>query len=230
MISEKTLQFLKKLFHNPREDWHKKNFKLFTHSQKILDVGCGRGMFLGLAPDRIVGVDHNCNFLKECVNKGYSVISSQVLNLPFTEQSFDGIYCADLIEHFSPLDLRCLLMEMSRVLRVGGLLVIATPLPSKMFWNDPTHVRPYPPHCLLSYCIRAEANYAFPYNLKFVKLQYRHTQLYQLPVDLYFDGDRMRLSKLIKPSSLFFMLSNLASRIKLNHPNPEGYVMVMQKI
>jgi SAM-dependent methyltransferase len=237
MLSKETLYFLKKLFHNPREDWHKANFKFFANCKRILDVGCGKGLFLGLAPDRIIGVDYNCSFLKKCINKGYSVIRGQALNLPFGDQSFDGIYCADLIEHFSPVDLRRLLIEMSQALKVGGRLVIATPLPSKMFWNDPSHVRPYPPQSLLSYCvndnkksIEAESAYTLPYNLKFLKLTYRYTQLYQLPVSLYFDKDRMKLSKLIKPSSLLFMLSNLASRMHLYHPRPEGYVMVMQRI
>ena len=234
----KALVFLKRLFYNPRLDWHKANFNLLRDCEKILDVGCGKGLFVGLAPEKIAGVDYNYCSLKECASKGYTVITGHVLNLPFANQSFDGVYCADLIEHFLPSDARCLLVEMFRVLKVGGFLVMATPLPSKMFWNDPTHVRPYPPYSLLSYCIQntkedmgTQTNHeSLPYDTKFVKLIWRHTPFYQLPLHIYFEEDRIKLSNLMRLSSLLFMLSNLLYRIGIKHPRPEGYVIVMQKI
>ena len=238
MLSEKVAGFLKRRVYNARTDWHKIGFNFLVDCKNILDVGCGKGLFIGLAPDKIVGLDWNWRSLKECVNKGYTVIRGGTLNLPFADQSFEGAYCADLIEHFSPSDARSLLIEMLRILKVGGLLVIGTPLPSKMFWNDPAHVRPYPPHSLLSYCVKdtekgigTQPTYeSLPYQMKFVKLIWRYTQFYQLPLSLYFNEERMKLANLIRPSSLLFALSNLASRIGLNHPTPEGYVVVIQKV
>lgn len=238
MLSEKTLVFFKRLFSTPRVYWHKVNFSLLSDCERILDLGCGKGLFIKLAPDRIIGVDRNWHSLRECVKEGYTVIQGDALNLPFPDQSFDGINCADLIEHFSPIDVRHIIIEMLRVLKDGGFLIIATPLPSKMFWNDASHVRPYPPHSLLSYCVKdtergieTQPTYeSLPYCMKFIKLIWRYTRLYQLPLQLYFNDDRMKLTNLLKPSSLLFMLSNLLSRIGLNHPRPEGYVIVMQKI
>lgn len=238
MLRKKILTFLRKLYFNPRLDWHKADLDLFSGCKKILDIGCGKGSFIELTPKRIIGIDRNWHSLKECLKKDCTVIKGDVLNLPFSSQSFDGAYCADLIEHFSPPDARSLLMEMLRILKAGGLLVVGTPLPSKMFWNDPSHVRPYPPHSLLSYCVKdtekgmgTQPSYeSLPYQMKFVKLIWRHTQFYQLPGQLYFNEERMKLANLIRPSSLLFMLSNLASRIGLNHPTPEGYIVVMQKV
>ena len=153
MRSNKVLNFLKSLFYNQRINWYKANFKLLSHCEKIIDIGCGKGLFLELAPDRIVGIDHNHYSLRECIDKGYTVIRGDALNLPFTKESFDGIHCADVIEHFCPKDAICLLSEISRVLKTGGVAVIATPLSSKIFWNEVSHVRPYPPIALISYCV-----------------------------------------------------------------------------
>lgn len=233
----KALVFLKRLFYNPRLDWHKANFNLLRDCEKILDVGCGKGLFIKIAPHRIIGIDKDWCSLKECAKEGYTVIKGDVLRLPFVDQSLDGIHCADLIEHFSPSDARSLLIEMLRVLKVGGFLVVATPLPSRMFWNDPTHVRPYPPYSLLLYCVKDRKEginfqptyQSLPYQVKFIKLVWRHTPFYQLPLDLYFDENRMKLSNLMRPPSLLFMLSNLLYRIGIKHPRPEGYVIVMQK-
>ncbi len=238
MLNKKVLVFLKGLFYNPRLDWYKIDFNLFPIRGKILDVGCGKGSFIELAPERIFGLDQNWYHLREFVNKGYKVINGDALNLPFPDQSFEGIHCADLIEHFLPHDARRLLMEMLRVLKAGGFLVIATPLPSKMFWEHAFHVRPYPPYSLLSYCVKdtgegsttKDAYESLPYNIKFVKLIWRYTSFYNLPLHLYFEEGRMELSKIIRPSSLLFMLSNLAYRIGLKNPRPEGYVLLLQKI
>ncbi|OGX23087.1 MAG: hypothetical protein A3K54_04435 [Omnitrophica WOR_2 bacterium RBG_13_44_8] len=234
----KILGFPKKLFYNPRLDWHKINSNLFPIQGRILDVGCGDGLFIGLAPKRITGLDLDRHSLKGCIRKGYRVINGDALQLPFKDQSFQCVHCADLIEHFLPHDARRLLMEMLRVLEVGGFLTVATPLPSKMFWDNPFHVRPYPPYALLSYCIQNTREYAgqetehhiLPYNMKFIKLIRRHGPFYQLPLHIYFREDRIKLPNLMKFSSLLFILSNLLYRIGIKHPRPEGYVLLLQKV
>jgi SAM-dependent methyltransferase len=83
MLSEKVVGFLKRWVYNARTDWHKIGFNFLVDCKNILDVGCGKGLFIGLAPDKIVGLDWNWRSLKECVNKGYTVISRNTLNLPF---------------------------------------------------------------------------------------------------------------------------------------------------
>lgn len=122
------------MFWDPRIGWHKTNFNLFYDCNKILDVGCGRGIFLESDFKRIIGIDRKHSFLKECVGRNFTVASADALTLPFKDQSFDGIYCAGVIEHFLPDDVNRLFLEMARVLKMGRLLVITTPLPSKEFW------------------------------------------------------------------------------------------------
>ena len=47
--------------------------------------------------------------------------------LPFEAGSFDAIYCAQVIEHFSRSDAATVLAEFRRVLRVGGVARIVVP-------------------------------------------------------------------------------------------------------
>lgn len=238
MLDEKTLNFFKSIFYDQRVRWHKKCFDIFINCAKILDVGCGKGLFIRFSPERIVGVDGNIDSLHECVKNNCRVIKSDILHLPFSEPAFDGVHCADTIEHLNPEGARQLLMELSRVLKSSGLLVIAGPLASSDFWDDPSHVRPYPPHSLFSYFIKDEfkgrgtqpSYKSLPYNMEFVKIIYRYAQFFPLPIYLYSDQSRRKLLNLFRPSSLIFMLFNLLSRFGLNRPRPEGFVLVMRKI
>ncbi|MDD4939889.1 MAG: class I SAM-dependent methyltransferase [Candidatus Omnitrophica bacterium] len=235
MSSERISIFLKGFIYNARIDWHRRNLKLLSHCEKILDVGCGKGLFVRLAADKIIGLDYNSGSLKECVRSGCTVIRGDVLSLPFADGSFDGVHCADIIEHFSSLDVRIILSEACRVVKAGGTVVIATPLPSKMFWNDAFHVRPYPHMALFSYFMEGKGagtqptQKVLPYNMKFVKLAYRYTQIFQLPLPLYVEENRLKLSTLMRPSVWLFLLANVLSRMGINNIRPEGYVMVLRK-
>jgi SAM-dependent methyltransferase len=55
--------------------------------------------------------------------------------LPFSEGSFDGVLCTQVLEHVShPQEL---LLEISRVLRPGGILILSAPF----LWQE--HEEPY---------------------------------------------------------------------------------------
>lgn len=111
--------------------------------RKILDVGAGDGAFVevclrqngieAVAIDICDGVD----FEKD--------------RLPFNDHEFDGAVMYSVIEHL--LNPGHLLLELRRILKPGGLLVIITPnfqldnllVCSRDFFNDPTHIHPYNP-------------------------------------------------------------------------------------
>ena len=48
-------------------------------------------------------------------------------HLPFEDGRFDGIYCAQVVEHFTRADARRLLEEFCRVVKVGGVVRIVVP-------------------------------------------------------------------------------------------------------
>lgn len=97
---------VKKLYYKlfPRELLYKKDLKYFKNCDNILDVGCGKGFFISSSPKRIIGLERNSDSISICKSKGLNVIEGNSLNLPFKDNSFDGIYCSHLIEHFIPED------------------------------------------------------------------------------------------------------------------------------
>src|SRR3989344_3621585 len=59
--------YLKKFNKNYQADFLLKNeFKYFKNSKKILDLGCGKGDFLKIAPHRIIGIDTNKRSILSC--------------------------------------------------------------------------------------------------------------------------------------------------------------------
>jgi len=50
---------------------------------KILDVGCGVGLFMEYAPDRIFGVDINPHNVEFCISNGFRRLLEMRLNLIF---------------------------------------------------------------------------------------------------------------------------------------------------
>lgn len=94
----------------------------------ILDFGCGTGYNLELLKryGRARGVDMSPEALEFCRRRGVeNVILHEEAKLPFEDESFDLVTAFDVIEHIE--DDRGALVEMRRVLRPGGCLLIYTP-------------------------------------------------------------------------------------------------------
>jgi SAM-dependent methyltransferase len=135
------------LFGHPRN--YRNDFKFLDACQKILDAPCGRGLFVKNDPSRIIGLDLQQIGLIQCRTSGYNVCNGNVLTLPFKDNAFDGVHCAHLIEHLYPDQVIKCLKELDRVLVPGGLLIIRSPLLHRLFFEDPSHIRPYPPSGIL---------------------------------------------------------------------------------
>ena len=133
----------------------------FTGCQEVLDIGCGRGEFLELMREARVparGIDLSRESADLCRSKElqaeeadlFAYLSSQ------PEASFDGIFCAQVVEHLNPSQLPEMIRLAARALRRGGVLVIETPNPECLaifathYYLDPTHKRPVP-HALLAF-------------------------------------------------------------------------------
>ena len=124
---------------------------------KILDIGCGRGEWLGLLRDEgyssATGVDLNATMVKECQQRSLPVKQQDALeylkNLP--DESLHSISGFHIIEHLPFEVLMRLYREAFRVLVPGGFAFFETPNPENVqvgtcnFHNDPTHQAPLPP-------------------------------------------------------------------------------------
>lgn len=103
-----------------------------TQAKKILELGCGKGVFADLVNAQnkyqITGVDIFEPYLKECRLKGkYAEIVKKNLNekLPFRNKSFDVVVCLQTIEHLKKKRGLSLLEEMEKV--AGNLVIVSTP-------------------------------------------------------------------------------------------------------
>jgi SAM-dependent methyltransferase len=127
-----------------------------TVGAPILDIGCGRGEWLELLNDNGLaasGVDLNRVTAGHCRERGLVVAEADGLDYlrGVAAESIGAVTAIHLIEHLPFRQLMCLLDEVRRVLKPGGIAIFETPNPENLivgscnFWYDPTHQRPLPP-------------------------------------------------------------------------------------
>jgi O-antigen chain-terminating methyltransferase len=134
---------------------HRRLLPFFAGAARVLDVGCGRGVFLEMLREAgiaAVGVDLSPNAVRRCRELGFrEVYQEDALGfLRGHAGAFDGVVCSHIIEHLPYEDAVELVHAAYAALAEGGRLAVVTPNPrdlrviGEMFWLDPTHVRPYP--------------------------------------------------------------------------------------
>jgi len=117
---------------------------------KILDIGCGQGRHtceaIRLKKLVVIGADKNFDDVVNTKEKlmlhqnlgevkgrwGLSV--SDIRCLPFRNHCFDGVICAEVLEHLPEQD--SAISELRRVLKPGKMLAISVPryLPERICW------------------------------------------------------------------------------------------------
>ena len=134
----------------------------FTGRKNVVDLGCGRGEFLALLAEHGIaakGIEYSEELVAYCRRAGLDVARADLFEFleGAPEFSFDGIFCAQVVEHLEPARLPALIRLAHSRLAPGGLLVIETPNPECLaifathFYLDPTHTRPIPPALLAFY-------------------------------------------------------------------------------
>jgi 2-polyprenyl-3-methyl-5-hydroxy-6-metoxy-1,4-benzoquinol methylase len=97
--------------------------------KKLLDAGCGTGLFSKRAVDlgaKVTSLDIGKKLLDETGKKTMSQkIVADICNIPFVTESFDIVISSECIEH--TLNPENAVNEMCRVLKKKGILVITTP-------------------------------------------------------------------------------------------------------
>ena len=100
---------------------------------KVLEVGCGAGMFAiaikkALPSLEVYGTDLNKEAIKKALknSSGVNFKYGDVMKLPYKDKIFDAVVSFDVLEHLE--DPSAALSEISRVLKKGGLLHIFVPI------------------------------------------------------------------------------------------------------
>ena len=131
-------------FKSQRDKYFKKILSNhFKNIPLVVDVGCGQGDFLTQAKELGInaeGIDDKDFWVTRCVKKGLKVKKGSIFEIPYDDNSVDGIFLQSVLEHADAVKS---MKEISRVIKNEGTIAISCPTPEKHFWDDPTHVRPY---------------------------------------------------------------------------------------
>ncbi len=115
----------------------------FKNSNLVIDIGCGQGDFLTQAKELGInaeGIDDKDFWINHCIKKGLKAKKGSIFELPYDNNSMDGIFLQSVLEH---VDAVKSMKEITRVIKNDGVVAISCPTPEKHFWDDPTHVRPH---------------------------------------------------------------------------------------
>lgn len=217
-----TKQELKK--HWNKEYFYRYSYEELSKKENILDLGCGIGHFLRLGSNIITGIDANHESLKEAKKISNRLVQGNILELPFSEASFDGINCSHVIEHFNPDDAYQLLSEMNRVLKIGGTLIVSTPVLWKGFFEDFTHIKPYYPEAIMHYYGNQKIQTTKDaieciYEVKEIKWRYAKVPL-----------GTLLLPRAGSLNTLLMLLTQFLSNMGFGKYARTGYTMILNKL
>lgn len=98
------------------------------HPLRILDIGCGMGALLKEMEEfgEVEGVDISPRAIAYCKERGFSAVSVGSADaLPYANDTFDVVVILDVLEHLKD-DIKGA-QEVARVLKAGGVAIIAVP-------------------------------------------------------------------------------------------------------
>ncbi|MHA2347257.1 MAG: class I SAM-dependent methyltransferase [Candidatus Hodarchaeales archaeon] len=186
--------------------------EIYLKEKKALDIGCGAGKLLREDSENFLGIDVNERVLKIAAEKKLRVLKASGCCLPFKDDEFDAVNCDNVIEHLLPEDAYKLLVEASRVLRRGGILILRTQMAYKEIWETFSHIRPYPPKAIEKLLHSELEGYLYEVEESLVK--------------------KLTIEKILYNGKYFKnnLLRNLSNTISFFTPlNRRGYTMILRK-
>lgn len=117
--------------------------KFIPKNGTVLDLGAGYCDFINnVEAKNKIALDHSPD-LKKYLKQGIEGINSSVAeNFPITSDGVDVVFASNLLEHLSNEDLSKTILEIKRVLKKGGRLILMQPnyrLSYKTYFDDHTH-------------------------------------------------------------------------------------------
>ena len=90
----------------------------------VLDIGCGSSRIIQDLPEAI-GMDILLPKLRFLRERHSRLVQGDIFALPFPNAAFGAVICSEVIEHIP--DRPSAFMELTRILRPGGTLILGTP-------------------------------------------------------------------------------------------------------
>jgi SAM-dependent methyltransferase len=175
----------------------------FRDAGPVLDVGCGRGEFLGLLGEAGIearGVDLDGDMVSFCRGEGLAVEQADAVAYltGLEDGSLGGIFAAQVVEHLRPPALVRFFELAAAKLRPSGVLIAETVNPLvlgalKNYFADLTHAQPLVPETLVLLARQAGFTQA---DVRFLNEPPPEERLrpVELPRDPAFDDARVALA------------------------------------
>jgi O-antigen chain-terminating methyltransferase len=148
-------------FRGSREDIKQRQFTFipyFENCSNVLDIGCGRGEFLEILRSKGIGgtgVDIDEDMIAYCKSLELTAVLSDAIRYiqDLEDNSLDGIFIDQVVEHLEPDYLIRLLALCQRKLKCGCSIIVETVNPLSFFsfanfFIDLTHKHPVHPQTL----------------------------------------------------------------------------------
>ena len=130
---------------------------------------------------------------------------------------YDLIHASHIIEHFTYLEACDFLDKCLLVLNKKGYLIIRSPLMNYHFYDDMSHIKPYPPHAVMNYFLLDQQSKQSQNKVKQISVNYRRESLVS-----------KSSGKIGVVIGILFKVLYLSLNIKSLRPN--GYILILQKI
>lgn len=134
MIADKSMQTDRTIMYKSNEykfigkvsEIFKKKIKTITENKKVLDVGCGDGVYLKEFREDSLGVDISPNNLNYSFERKRRVQEINLNEPQAINEKFDVVYCSGVIEHVEN-PIRLLRFMHNQLIDEGGQLIISFP-------------------------------------------------------------------------------------------------------
>ncbi len=152
----------------------------FVKDKVVADMGCGAGygckILLEFGAKSVYGLDISLETLKyarsEFSAEGLMHIWSPVESLPFSDNNFDLVTSFEVVEHLK--DYKGHLLEIKRILKDDGLLIISTPNVSVQIHTRKNMERNFHVHEFCFHDFKKFIQEYFP-NVEFYSQRYNHS-------------------------------------------------------
>jgi SAM-dependent methyltransferase len=116
---------------------------------KVLEIGCGSGIFLGKLKNRnceVEGLELNSKAAADCREKGLKVHTELIESFaPSKKDSYDVVCSFQVLEHV--IQIKSFIEAALYTLKPGGLLIVSVPNSNPyLFRHDKYHTLNLPPH------------------------------------------------------------------------------------
>lgn len=129
----------------------------FEGKKNVLDLGCGRGEFTEMLKEHgvgVTGVDQYAPYVEYMKMLGLPVVLDDATNYLKSQESVDGIFVGQVVEHISVGQIIELCKLAYEKMEDGTYLIMETPNPTSLaiytnsFYMDPSHQKPIHPQTL----------------------------------------------------------------------------------